>query len=95
MYQAKLTAVIIMFMISASSALSTLAALFFTMSTLVDASARIRTDRIDPRKPLIYRARDAFIGAVFGPLRGLIKGERGTEEERRGLLTGEGRGNGR
>lgn len=78
-----------MFMISASSALSTLAALFFTLTTLIDASDRIRTDRIDPRKPWMYRARDAFIEAVFGPIRGFFRGERGTEEERRGLLTGE------
>lgn len=84
---------IIMFMISASSALSTLAALFFTLTTLVDASDRIRTDRIDPDKPWMYRARDKAVEAIFGPIRRLFRGERGTEEERRGLLSGE-HGNG-
>jgi hypothetical protein len=79
-----------MFMIAASSALATLAALFFALSTLVDMRQRIRTDRLDSRAPAVYRARDAAIAKVVSGLRRLkCWGERGTEEERRGLLAGE------
>jgi len=78
-----------MFMISAASALSTLAALFFALTTLVDMRQRIRTDRLDSRAPAIYRARDRAIAKVVAGIKKLkCWGERGTPDEREGLLDG-------
>jgi hypothetical protein len=85
-----LTTVIIMFMISASSALATLVSLFFSLTTLIDGRQRIRADRLDSRKPAVYRARDALIAKIVsGAKRLKCWGDRGTEDERRGLLEGE------
>lgn len=80
-----------MFMISASSALCTLASLFFALTTLIDSRQRIRTDRLDSRAPAMYRARDALLRKCANGLRYLVcwgQRERGTEEERQGLLNG-------
>ncbi|KAK6904140.1 hypothetical protein L486_03718 [Kwoniella mangroviensis CBS 10435] len=82
---------IIMFMISASSALCTLLALFFSLTTLVDSRCRIRPDRLDSRKPIFYRYRDLAGEKIWKGLKGLKcwgRKENGTEEERRGLLDG-------
>ncbi|CAD6567355.1 MAG: hypothetical protein TREMPRED_003558 [Tremellales sp. Tagirdzhanova-0007] len=48
--QAAKLQMIIMFMIAASSALSTLVALLFALTTLVDSQHRIRLDRLDSRR---------------------------------------------
>ncbi|WVQ83831.1 hypothetical protein IAT38_005975 [Cryptococcus sp. DSM 104549] len=84
-------------MISASSALCTLLALFFCLTTLVDQRARLRPDRLDSREPLLYRWRDAAGEKVWGVLKKGLRSancfkERGTAEERQGLLNGEQRG---
>jgi hypothetical protein len=92
--QAAMLQMIIMFMIAASSFLCVSATLVFALSTLVDASHRIRMDRLDSRKPLFYRWRDQAGMAVW---RGMKKTGRkvtgqsahvegGSEEERQGLL---------
>ena len=65
--------------------------LVFALSILVDSQHRIRPDRLDSRKPLFYRYRDA---AVTGTWKGIKRlqcwgREKGTEEERRGLLDGQ------
>ncbi|EIW68639.1 hypothetical protein TREMEDRAFT_31647 [Tremella mesenterica DSM 1558] len=89
--QAARLQMIIMFMISASSALCTLGALVFALSTLVDSQHRIRPDRLDSRKPIMYRWRDSGLERVWkGVLSLKCWGrEKGSEEERRGLLRGE------
>lgn len=79
-----------MFMISASSALCTLGALYFELTTLIDSKNRIRTDRLDNREPALYRARDAFFHKCLKGLKSLkCWGERGSSEERQGLLDGQ------
>ncbi|OCF42086.1 hypothetical protein I317_04057 [Kwoniella heveanensis CBS 569] len=88
--QAARLQMIIMFMISASSALCVLLALFFALTTLVDTQCRIRSDRLDARKPVFYRARDSVLEGVWNGIKklkfwGRNKGH-GSEEERRGLL---------
>lgn len=78
-------------MISASSALCTCLALLFALLTLVDSSHRIRMDRLDSRRPLLYRWRDAGAAKVWRGMKKLVgRGgvEKGSEEERRGLLDG-------
>ncbi|WWC67551.1 uncharacterized protein I206_101460 [Kwoniella pini CBS 10737] len=76
-------------MISASSALSVLLALCFSLTTLVDSRCRIRPDRLDSRKPIFYRYRDAAGEKIWKGIKSLKfwgRKERGSEEERRGLL---------
>ncbi|KAK4684718.1 UDP-glucose/iron transport system permease protein, partial [Tremellales sp. Uapishka_1] len=92
--QAARLQMIIMFMISASSALSVLIALLFALTTLVDSNHRIRLDKLDSRKPAFYRWRDGLAEKVWNKLKGLKcwGREKGTEEERRGLLNGDGDG---
>ncbi|WWC59062.1 uncharacterized protein I303_101609 [Kwoniella dejecticola CBS 10117] len=89
--QAARLQMIIMFMISASSALCVLLALFFSLTTLVDSRCRIRLDRLDSRKPVFYRYRDAAGEKTWKGIKRLRcwgRRESGTEEERRGLLNG-------
>ncbi|ODN75298.1 hypothetical protein L202_06480 [Cryptococcus amylolentus CBS 6039] len=81
--------------ISASSALCTLIALFFSLSTLVDGCVRIRSDRLTSEAPLLYRWRNeagAKVLKVAKRVGGAVTGkkrESGTAEERRGLLDGQ------
>ncbi|KGB80142.1 hypothetical protein I307_03287 [Cryptococcus deuterogattii 99/473] len=92
--QAARLQMIIMFMISASSALCTLLALFFCLTTLVDSRARLRPDKMYSKAPLLYRWRDAAGERIWNGLKKVMfwrRKERGTEEERRGLLNGQSR----
>ncbi|KAI5453888.1 hypothetical protein NCC49_004884 [Naganishia albida] len=93
--QAAMLQMIIMFMIAASSFLCVCATLVFALSTLVDASHRVRMDRLDSRKPLLYRWRDEAGSKLWKGMKAVGRkvtgkggrAESGTEEERRGLLT--------
>ncbi|KAL1408472.1 hypothetical protein Q8F55_005284 [Vanrija albida] len=90
--QAARLQMIIMFMISASSALCVLAAEYFALTTLVDGRQRVRSDRLDSRKPALYRAKDRLVASIEKGLRRVFcfgKRESGTEEERQGLLSGQ------
>ncbi|WVQ76724.1 hypothetical protein IAR50_006398 [Cryptococcus sp. DSM 104548] len=81
--------------ISASSALCTLIALFFSLSTLVDSSVRIRSDRLTAEAPLLYRWRNEAGAKLWKGVKrvgAVVRGKKrdsGTEEERRGLLDGQ------
>lgn len=87
--QAAKLQMLIMFIISASSALCTLFALGFACTTVVDGKHRIRPDLIDSRKPGFYRWRDGVAEKLLRWFKGFrCFGERGTEEERQGLLNG-------
>ncbi|BEJ17543.1 hypothetical protein CspHIS471_0609440 [Cutaneotrichosporon sp. HIS471] len=89
--QAAKLQMIVMFMISASSALATIVALWFALTTLIDNLDRVRPDRLDSRKPAFYRWRDRTIERVWRWCTSLwcCGGRKsGTEEERRGLLSG-------
>lgn len=97
--QAAKLQMIVMFMISASSALATIVALYFALTTLIDEKDRVRPDRLDARKPAFYRWRDRNIERAWKGLKRLPwcgwSREQGTEEEREGLLNGDDdRGNG-
>lgn len=90
--QAAMLQMIVMFMISASSALAAIVALWFALRTLIDERDRVRQDRLDSRKPAFYRWRDRTIQRVwnwFTSLRCCGGRKGGTEEERRGLLSGD------
>ncbi len=94
--QAAKLQMIVMFMISASSALATIVALWFALTTLIDDRDRVRPDRLDARKPALYRWRDHTVERMWNWLtsfRCCGGRERGTEEERRGLLSGANGGN--
>lgn len=92
--QAAMLQMILMFMIAASSFLCVSATLVFALSTLVDASHRIRMDRLDSRKPLFYRWRDEAGKKVWRGIKTAgrkvtgkgARAEAGSEEERQGLL---------
>lgn len=74
--------------IAASSALSTLAALFFALTTLVDSHHRIRLDKLDARKPTFYAWRDRGAKEVWRWVSGLWRKipEKPSSEEMAGLL---------
>ena len=74
--------------IAASSALSTLVALLFALTTLVDSQHRIRLDRLDSRKPAFYARRDQLARDIWRWVSGLWKGvpEKRTGAEMEGLL---------
>lgn len=90
---------VIMFMISSSTALSSIVTTVLTLGVVVDMEHRIRTDRIDNRKHAVWRARDWVVErAVEGVKRAWLKvkgagkggngeiTEQRASEERRGLL---------
>ncbi|TCD61060.1 hypothetical protein EIP91_009117 [Steccherinum ochraceum] len=98
--QAARLQIVIMFMIAASTALSSIVITVLTLAVVVDGDQRIRTDRIDCRPHAVWRARDwVWEKAVLGVKEGWAKMKRavglgksegieeeGVGEERRGLL---------
>ena len=62
--QAARLQMVIMFMISSSTALASIVTTFLALGVVVDAEHRVRTDRIDVRPHAVYRARDRFIARV-------------------------------
>jgi hypothetical protein len=67
--QAARLQMIIMFMISASSALCVFMAMLFALSTLIDSQHRIRLDRLDSRAPAFYRKRDALFKDLWSKIK--------------------------
>jgi len=62
--QAAKLQMIIMFMINSSTALASTMAVILTLMVVVDPESRLRIDRVDDKKPLIWRLRDDAISAV-------------------------------
>lgn len=56
--QAARLQMVIMFMISSSTALSSIVTTIFALAVVVDNEHRVRTDRIDAREHAVYRARN-------------------------------------
>lgn len=56
--QAARLQMVIMFMISSCTALSSIVTTIFALSVVVDTEHRVRTDRIDTRQHAVYRARN-------------------------------------
>lgn len=55
---------VIMFMISSCTALSSIVTTVFALSIVVDTEHRVRNDRIDTRPHAIYRGRDWVFAKV-------------------------------
>jgi len=64
--QAARLQMVIMFMISSCTALSSIVTTVLALSIVVDAEHRVRPDRIDKRKHVVWRARDRAIASVMG-----------------------------
>lgn len=63
--------IIIMFMISASSALVCIITAVITLATVVDEDHRVRPDRVDVREHIIWRARSRLTSRIFGGVKAL------------------------
>ncbi|OCH89675.1 UPF0014-domain-containing protein [Obba rivulosa] len=59
--QAARLQMVIMFMISSSTALASIATTIFSLAVVVDGEHRVRSDRIDSREHAVWRARDRVI----------------------------------
>ena len=62
--QAARLQMVIMFMISSSTALAAIATTVSALAVVVDMDHRIRDDRIDKRPHAVYRARDRLVKKV-------------------------------
>lgn len=91
--QAARLQMIIMFMISSSTALASIYTMFAVISVAVDSEHRIRNDRIDERKFGLWRAKEWLQNKVVSTYQETtrrLKSERnGSEDERRPLLFGD------
>ena len=63
-HQAAKLQMIIMFMIAAASVLASVFITFAAIIMVVDQEHRIRGDRIDNKKPFIYRVKDWNVGEL-------------------------------
>jgi|SRR5882762_2500990 hypothetical protein len=62
--QAAKLQMVIMFMISASTALASIVTTVFALAMVVDGDHRVRIDRVDVRPHAVYRARNWLIAMV-------------------------------
>ncbi|OSX57662.1 hypothetical protein POSPLADRAFT_1155665 [Postia placenta MAD-698-R-SB12] len=62
--QAARLQMVIMFMISSSTALASIVVTVLSLSVIVDGDHRVRTDRIDVRQHAIWRARNWVVGRI-------------------------------
>ena len=87
--QAAKLQMVIMFMISASTALASIVTTVLALGMVVDGEHRVRSDRIDSREHAVWRARSWLIGKVTKGISGTF--QRGRDhvmhrEENNGLL---------
>jgi len=71
--QASKLQMIIMFMITASTVLASVFITFAAITVVVDLEHRIRIDRIDGKKPAIYRVKDWDVGQLSANLSNSFK----------------------
>lgn len=62
--QAARLQMVIMFMISSSTALSSIVTTIFALGVVVDTEHRVRADRIDVREHAVWRARNWLVAKV-------------------------------
>ena len=67
-HQAAKLQMIIMFMITAATVLASVFITFTAIIMVVDEHHRIRSDRIDDKKPVIYRVKDWNVGELSASL---------------------------
>ena len=65
---------VVMFLICGSSVLSAVACTVLCLAVVVDAEARIRTDKIDGRPHAVWRASNAVIRTIADGLRSAWNG---------------------
>lgn len=76
--------VIIMFMINSCTTLAALVAVTLTLLIVVDPESRLRLDKVDSEKALIWKARDRVIEGIVGGVKsafGKVFRRRGAEEQ--------------
>lgn len=69
--QASKLQMIIMFMISASTALAAIVTTVVTLSVVVDNEHRVRPDRVDVKEHAIWRARNWVFAQIVGGVKSL------------------------
>jgi hypothetical protein len=67
-HQAAKLQMIIMFMITSATVLSSVFITFAAVLMVVDQEHRIRSDRIDDKRPVIYRVKDWKVGELSASL---------------------------
>ena len=67
-HQAAKLQMIIMFMITAATVLASVFITFTAVMMVVDKQHRVRSDRIDDKKPVIYRVKDWNVGELSASL---------------------------
>ena len=67
-HQAAKLQMIIMFMITAATVMASVFITFTAVMMVVDQQHRVRTDRIDDKKPVIYRVKDWNVGELSASL---------------------------
>lgn len=82
---------IIMFMISASTALASIVTTVVTLSVVVDSEHRVRPDRVDVTEHAIWRAGNWVLAQIVGGVKRVVgccyrRKERGTNGHERALL---------
>lgn len=70
--QAAKLQMIIMFMISASTALAAIVTTVITLSVVVDNEHRVRTDRVDTKEHAIWRARNWVLAQIVSGVKHLV-----------------------
>ncbi|TFK69669.1 UPF0014-domain-containing protein [Pluteus cervinus] len=71
--QAAKLQMIIMFMISASSTLASMITTVLTLAYVVDGDHRVRCERIDDKKHVVWRKKDAAVEGVLNVLRAISR----------------------
>ena len=67
-HQAAKLQMIIMFMITAATVLASVIITFTAVMMVVDQQHRVRSDRIDDKRPVIYRVKDWNVGELSANL---------------------------
>ncbi|KAI1796883.1 UPF0014-domain-containing protein [Ganoderma leucocontextum] len=80
--QAARLQMVIMFMISSSTALSSIVTTIFALGVVVDTEHRVRTDRIDTREHAVWRARNWLVAKVVGGVKAGVYGVAGLFKRR-------------
>ena len=68
--QAARLQMVIMFMISSCTALSSIVTTILALGVVVDNEHRVRTDRIDTRPHAVWRARNAVVSKIVDGVKG-------------------------
>jgi Uncharacterised protein family (UPF0014) len=84
--QAAKLQMVIMFMISASTALASIVTTVLSLGMVVDGEHRVRSDRIDGREHVVWRARNWLVGQIIGGLSWIVRRGRKVQVEEGRLL---------